>query len=467
MVWELLHPGRDRDGAHGRRADQPGRSACATPASTSRSWRATASRSSSPRCSATASSTPTCTPATSRCRIAPRDLRPLHRARLRHRRHADRVRQGLPGAELHRLLPPRLQARRRAARRERLGAAGDARRRARRRDPRRLRAAVRPAAEGHLARPGAAAPVPDLAPLQRRDPAAAGAAAEDAAQRRRPRPRARPRARPVEHRQALPRALDERAGRLARPGRAAEERGAALRPPAAASCRACCTARCSRSAPAQQRALEALLVEQRRTNRLLSGHRLRRRSASSLGLVAMQVFLRARTDAGRRAPAGRRDLYCRVVFDPRSGAMPIYAYRCATCGHAQDVLQKISDPALTVCPACGAADVRQAGHGGRLPAQGLGLVRHRFPRRQATSARPPRATPTRRPTARPADGGAAAGDSGEATPPSRRRREERARAKAAPAPRAGRRARAAAPAPRPRPRAAREPRRVRRSTERA
>ena len=35
--------------------------------------------------------------------------------------------------------------------------------------------------------------------------------------------------------------------------------------------------------------------------------------------------------------------------------MPIYAYRCATCGHAQDVLQKISDPLLTTCPACGAS----------------------------------------------------------------------------------------------------------------
>ena len=33
--------------------------------------------------------------------------------------------------------------------------------------------------------------------------------------------------------------------------------------------------------------------------------------------------------------------------------MPIYAYRCATCGHAKDVLQKMSDPLLTVCPACG------------------------------------------------------------------------------------------------------------------
>ena len=34
--------------------------------------------------------------------------------------------------------------------------------------------------------------------------------------------------------------------------------------------------------------------------------------------------------------------------------MPIYAYRCTSCGHAQDVLRKISDPPLNACPACGA-----------------------------------------------------------------------------------------------------------------
>jgi putative FmdB family regulatory protein len=34
--------------------------------------------------------------------------------------------------------------------------------------------------------------------------------------------------------------------------------------------------------------------------------------------------------------------------------MPIYAYRCSACGHAQDVLQKMSDPVLTTCPSCGA-----------------------------------------------------------------------------------------------------------------
>lgn len=39
--------------------------------------------------------------------------------------------------------------------------------------------------------------------------------------------------------------------------------------------------------------------------------------------------------------------------------MPIYAYRCEACGHAKDVLQKISDPALTVCPVCGADAYRK------------------------------------------------------------------------------------------------------------
>lgn len=34
--------------------------------------------------------------------------------------------------------------------------------------------------------------------------------------------------------------------------------------------------------------------------------------------------------------------------------MPIYAYKCDACGHAKDVLQKISDAPLTDCPACGA-----------------------------------------------------------------------------------------------------------------
>jgi len=33
--------------------------------------------------------------------------------------------------------------------------------------------------------------------------------------------------------------------------------------------------------------------------------------------------------------------------------MPIYAYRCSTCGLDKEVMQKISDAPLTTCPQCG------------------------------------------------------------------------------------------------------------------
>jgi putative FmdB family regulatory protein len=33
--------------------------------------------------------------------------------------------------------------------------------------------------------------------------------------------------------------------------------------------------------------------------------------------------------------------------------MPIYEYRCATCGYQNENLQKVSDPLLTDCPDCG------------------------------------------------------------------------------------------------------------------
>lgn len=33
--------------------------------------------------------------------------------------------------------------------------------------------------------------------------------------------------------------------------------------------------------------------------------------------------------------------------------MPIYAYKCASCGHTEDVMRKISAAPLTTCSACG------------------------------------------------------------------------------------------------------------------
>ena len=39
--------------------------------------------------------------------------------------------------------------------------------------------------------------------------------------------------------------------------------------------------------------------------------------------------------------------------------MPIYEYQCAACGDLHEALQKISDPPLTDCPACGRATLRK------------------------------------------------------------------------------------------------------------
>ena len=39
--------------------------------------------------------------------------------------------------------------------------------------------------------------------------------------------------------------------------------------------------------------------------------------------------------------------------------MPIYAYRCEACGFAKDVLQKMSDEPLTVCPECQQASFKK------------------------------------------------------------------------------------------------------------
>ena len=39
--------------------------------------------------------------------------------------------------------------------------------------------------------------------------------------------------------------------------------------------------------------------------------------------------------------------------------MPIYAFECGSCGHQFDRLQRLADPDPTVCPDCGAEQVRR------------------------------------------------------------------------------------------------------------
>ncbi len=39
--------------------------------------------------------------------------------------------------------------------------------------------------------------------------------------------------------------------------------------------------------------------------------------------------------------------------------MPIYEYRCASCGHEVELMQKLDDPAPNPCPKCGVAQAME------------------------------------------------------------------------------------------------------------
>ena len=39
--------------------------------------------------------------------------------------------------------------------------------------------------------------------------------------------------------------------------------------------------------------------------------------------------------------------------------MPIYEYQCTSCGHELEKLQRMSDPALTDCPACHESELKR------------------------------------------------------------------------------------------------------------
>ena len=70
--------------------------------------------------------------------------------------------------------------------------------------------------------------------------------------------------------------------------------------------------------------------------------------------------------------------------------MPIYAYRCAACGHAQDVLRKLSDPPLADCPACGAPrfEKQVTAAGFQLKGSGWYVTDFRNPPAAAPAAKP-------------------------------------------------------------------------------
>ncbi len=90
--------------------------------------------------------------------------------------------------------------------------------------------------------------------------------------------------------------------------------------------------------------------------------------------------------------------------------MPIYAYRCDSCGHAKDVLQKVSDAVLTDCPACGAATFRKQITAAGFQLKGSGWYATDFKTQGAAANKPAEGAES----AKPAEGvaPAKAGESG-------------------------------------------------------
>lgn len=99
--------------------------------------------------------------------------------------------------------------------------------------------------------------------------------------------------------------------------------------------------------------------------------------------------------------------------------MPIYAYKCESCGFAKDVLQKMSDAPLTDCPACGAASAfkkQLTAAGFQLKGSGWYATDFKGGTSASTTATAGSgATPTTTSDAKPSESSAAKPDS---TPPS-------------------------------------------------
>src|SRR5436190_14921963 len=68
--------------------------------------------------------------------------------------------------------------------------------------------------------------------------------------------------------------------------------------------------------------------------------------------------------------------------------MPIYEYRCSSCGSEHEVLQKLSDPPLTVCPSCQKSTVTKLVSAAGFQLKGSGWYATDFKNGGKPSAKP-------------------------------------------------------------------------------
>ncbi|AZY47790.1 FmdB family zinc ribbon protein [Bordetella avium] len=96
--------------------------------------------------------------------------------------------------------------------------------------------------------------------------------------------------------------------------------------------------------------------------------------------------------------------------------MPIYAYKCSSCGYAKDVLQKMSDAPLTVCPECGHNTFNKQVTAAGFQLKGSGWYVTDFRNNSASNAATGKAAPAETASA-PSSGDAAVSASPPASPP--------------------------------------------------
>jgi putative FmdB family regulatory protein len=90
--------------------------------------------------------------------------------------------------------------------------------------------------------------------------------------------------------------------------------------------------------------------------------------------------------------------------------MPIYAYRCETCGFTKDVLQKMSDAPLTECPSCSKSSFKKQLTAAGFQLKGTGWYVTDFRNGSGGTSAPAAAT-----AAPAADKGSSTSDSGSAS----------------------------------------------------
>jgi putative FmdB family regulatory protein len=52
--------------------------------------------------------------------------------------------------------------------------------------------------------------------------------------------------------------------------------------------------------------------------------------------------------------------------------MPLYEYQCASCGKSIEILQKVSDEPIVICPDCGSAQLKKKVSATRFQLKGTG-----------------------------------------------------------------------------------------------